>query len=486
MKVTKKNICETIDTIQGEYSLLFDNLILLKNFKSQKFNAQMIFEFQYKLGCSLFQLASIRNQIILEEKKLIAKKGKVEIKWFISKMQLFKKFKNGIDNCITIGKSLGDAFVWHFYQFNLPELFKNLEHEEIKIFPIGAGGIGELKFIQKYFAFNNHFVILHGISNLLRIGDISFISMKDFRLTSIGEIKTKKMGNNKVNISITAIDAIGRNFLQEQNLPDIQVTENNFYKDYFDPERFKRQIEKTKKYLSSNIRNENDENKIFYDNYHVQEFEEAIALLKNKPFNIKKVSSSLLYVTFKTSSKKISKRMFIKEDANILKKHEKEIENDIISIYDEAIPNYPIRFGSIHYDKNLSTNILIGASPLFWYPIKPEILKEIYFQNIFCLTLFNPTKLYSSLNTMGINFMKDESTGKYFLGKKLDIGIMRLEYFNYFLILIENLLHTQDAVISIINEVVSLAESKKMEFPNAKMQTEILHLFTHYNKDKID
>ena len=100
--------------------------------------------------------------------------------------------------------------------------------------------------------------------------------------------------------------------------------------------------------------------------------------------------------------------------------------------------------------KTTIPNILIGTLPLFWYPIKPVVLKDIYFHNVFVVTLFNPTLLFSKLNLKGIEFIKDERVEKYFIGKKIGEAMLKSERFGYFLYLIENCLHTEEAVISLI------------------------------------
>jgi hypothetical protein len=400
-------------------------------------------------------------------------------------MRLLKVFKNGIDNVTAMGKSLGDAFVWHFYQLDLPELVRNLDYPEIRFFPTGTGGIGELKFIKTHFIFNDHFIILHGISNFLRIGDISFFSLKDGRLSAIGEIKTKGVGENKINVSVTALNVFGRNIIDENLFKEIEIDETIDFKEYFDPGRFKRQINRTNDFLRLKEKRGNEIDKLIYDRYFVREFEDVVEGLKKKDFSLKRVDSDILFAANRLSCKKFSKRIFIKQDAVRLKKFEPEIEKAIISILNTDKPNYQIQFGSVHFDSHFKTRILIGCAPLFWYPIKPIILKQIYFLEIYVLTLFNPTNFLADLSEIGIELIKDEVTNKPFFGKKGKKGIIKIEYFNYFFSLIENSLHTPKAVVSMIKEMVLLAESKEDVYKGSKIMTQIFHLFTHYNKDDI-
>jgi hypothetical protein len=482
---TKASVGKLLDGIEQEYNELFNDLILLKNFHSNRFDALVIFQFQYKLASGLYRLSVARNEIIMAERKLILRKDTLTKKWFVSRMKLFKSFKNAIDNVIVIGKSLGDAFVWHFYQLNFSEFFGSLDFPEIKLFPTGIGGIGELKFIKNHFIFNGHIVILHGISNFLRIGDISFFSLKDGKLSAVGEIKTKEIDKNKINVSITALNAYDRNLFDENLLKDVEITDTLDYDDYFDPERFKRQINKTSEFLKSKKREKEKVDKLIFDKYYFQEFAEAVNELEKKPLSLIHAGTDLVFAANKLSSKKFSQRFFIKQNASKLKKFESDIQKSILSILKAQGSNYPIQFGSVHIDQHFKIRIQIGAPPLFWYPIKPKILKQMYFFEIFVLTLFNPTNFFSELQEMGIELMKEENSNKLYFGKKTDEGIIRFEYFNYFFSLIENNLHTPEAVISLIKEMMLLIESKVDFHVGAKFQTEILHLFTHYNQDNI-
>ena len=413
-------------------------------------------------------------------------KNKIKREWFISKMRLYKKFKLEIDNCIVIGKTLGDAFVWHFYQFNLKDLFKHIEHESIRIPPIGIGGLGELEFIKKYFFINNHIAILHGISNFLKVGDVSFISMKDFQLSSIGEIKTKKIDEERVNINVTSINAEGRFFLRDDEVQVVNLKENEIYKQYFDPDRFKRQIERMKNIVRPlETKPNRGKEKFLFDKYNVKELEEVVIGTKNEFLKIMQAGSDLLYVAARAKNKIFSKRINDKEDDSKFQEKKGEIEQHIISILDKENPNFHMQFGSVHFDKHFKPINMIGTAPIFWYPIKPEVLKEIYFQNVFVTTVFNPTQFFNGLREMGIEFVKDAVSGKFSLQKNIGDAKMRFEYFNYFLLLIKEHLHTRQAVISVIKEIILAAEENGEITKPLKMQTEILQLFTAYNQDSI-
>ncbi|HEY4877088.1 MAG TPA: hypothetical protein VIH86_16025 [Puia sp.] len=485
MKLTIKNISNVLDKTQEKYSVLFDDLILLKNFASKKFNPRSVFSFQYTLGQELFHLASLRNEITLQEKKLIDRKKSLNNKWFVAKMKLYKNFKSSIDNCISIGKTFGDAFAWHFYQFNLPELFKHLGHEEIKFFATGVGGTGELEFIKKHVVINNHFALLHGVTHFLRIGDISLMSLKDFHLTSIAEIKTMRTTEDEITVSLTAVNAKDRKFVED--LEQTEVAEEDFYNEYFNPDRFRRQVKKMVSVLKPDRRKDEDRSEnIIYDNYYINELEEVVDGLKKTILPMKKINGRLLYTANRIYPASFSKRMFAKQKVNLIKRKEKAIADVVTSLYDIQNPNHPLQMGSIHFDAKRRPKHLIGTSPIFWYPIRPDILKEIYFQNIYLLTLFNPTQFFLDLKKIGLDFYKDENDGKIHFGKMIGLKKMQLQNIDYFLALIRDHLQTEEACIEAIRQIVSIAESKKDEDKPFLISPELYHISTAYNLDKME
>ena len=60
--------------------------------------------------------------------------------------------------------------------------------------PPGFGGIGETMFMKNVRMFGEYMVIYHGMTTILRIGDITFIDLKKLKVAGIGEIKGRFAG----------------------------------------------------------------------------------------------------------------------------------------------------------------------------------------------------------------------------------------------------------------------------------------------------
>ena len=48
-----------------------------------------------------------------------------------------------------------------------------------------------------------HFTLFHDITNTLRYGDFSFINLKTLKVEKIGELKTKKVDSQTLDLSLT-------------------------------------------------------------------------------------------------------------------------------------------------------------------------------------------------------------------------------------------------------------------------------------------
>ncbi|MCC2600706.1 hypothetical protein [Sphingobacterium sp. FBM7-1] len=132
MKLTKKAVKNAFDKAEDKINICWGILIDIKEFKTKRTNlGTNIVEFQEKLAETIFDLHSIRDQIISEEKRIITNRSKYNRDWFLSKVRLLSKFKEGIDFIVNTIKALGDAFVYFFYQNDIDLLSKHYNHQRV-------------------------------------------------------------------------------------------------------------------------------------------------------------------------------------------------------------------------------------------------------------------------------------------------------------------------------------------------------------------
>lgn len=82
---------------------------------------------------------------------------------------------------------------------------QHLACEEICHFPVTLGGIGELQFIKNVKQLGSCFVLYHGITNLLRLGDLTFINLNTMKIAGLGELKTVRKSETEISVQLTVI-----------------------------------------------------------------------------------------------------------------------------------------------------------------------------------------------------------------------------------------------------------------------------------------
>jgi len=117
-------------------------------------------------------------------------------------MRSLGSYACALDAAIQVGREIGDIFAWFWYQNNRDLLVKHLEREKNGSLPPGIGGAGEVSLIKRYQMLNGDFILYHGITNLLRIGDVSLIDTKTLLVRSIAELKTSKLSENELRVTL--------------------------------------------------------------------------------------------------------------------------------------------------------------------------------------------------------------------------------------------------------------------------------------------
>lgn len=440
-KMTTKKI------IQSEFKLAEESLKFCWNFLSdlkalsyQDNNfVDRLLKFQETLATTIFRLQSVRNNIIAEEKNYIKKKSSYNYNWFRAKMKLLSNFKKGIDSVVNMSKSFGDAFAYFFYQFDEELLSKHLNHQRIINDSAGIGKRGELEFIKNIKHIEGHFTLFHDITNTLRYGDFSFINLKTLKVEKIGELKTKKVDSQTLNLSLTYFkrDDIDKKTKPLKN-PELEKTRNG------------RQILGMANLLY-NEKGENDRRKNLENPTYSKEVEKLLKSSKVNQSNYIQVSEGLAFIYLKSRKTSLYNNIFHKD----LKKY--GVNDNFKEIYVEAAKklikkeskNNGIIIGQLLYNPDLTDKNTPGTVPLFWHPIDSNVLKQMYFLNTIVISLFNPVHLIEDIEKLGY-FVDSKYSDKKREDVKPTKGIDRFDLFISYII---NFLMTESFVIKSIQEI---------------------------------
>ena len=433
--------------IQSEFKLAEESLEFCWNFLSdlkalsyQDNNfVDRLLKFQETLATTIFRLQSLRNNIIAEEKSYVKKKGSYDYDWFRAKMKLLSNFKKGIDSVVNMSKSFGDAFAYFFYQFDEELLSKHLNHQRIINDSADIGKRGELEFIKNIKHIEGHFTLFHDITNTLRYGDFSFINLKTLKVEKIGELKTKKVDSQTLNLSLTYFkrDDVDKKTKPLEN-PELEKTRNG------------RQILGMANLLF-NEKGENDRRKNLENPTYSKEVEKLLKSSKvNQSKNIQ-VSEGLAFISLKSRKTSLYNNIFYKDFTKY------GINETFKEVYVEAAKklikkesnNNGIIIGQLLYNPDLTDKNTPGTVPLFWHPIESKVLKQMYFLNTIVVSLFNPVHLIEEIEKLGY-FVDSKYSDKKRENIKPTKGIDRFDLFISYII---NFLMTESFVIKSIKEI---------------------------------
>ena len=142
---TRKQVRTFIDHADRSFRTCWQTLISLK--KVEGLDGRALFDFQPVLASALFKLDDAYRRLVHFRGILIQKKASHAATRFRQRMRALDQDRKALRSAMRVGRNLGDAFAWIFYQYDQPSLellFKNPPNPHT---PPGIGGLGELEFI---------------------------------------------------------------------------------------------------------------------------------------------------------------------------------------------------------------------------------------------------------------------------------------------------------------------------------------------------
>jgi hypothetical protein len=213
MTDSELRVRKLIQAIEPKYEKLWDTISAIKKLAM----SDGMIHFQYNLACCLFMIKEEYIKIKRERSAFLNSGIAISYQQKQDRLKEFEKCLDALKNLIYIGKSMGDAFAWFFYQNDRGMLNEHIAAEETLFAPGEIGSRGELEFTNKFKLFNGYLVLHHGITNILRIGDASLIDSKTVSLAGLVELKSKKEGENLV-LTMHAFGYKSKEFDKQMNI----------------------------------------------------------------------------------------------------------------------------------------------------------------------------------------------------------------------------------------------------------------------------
>lgn len=468
MSEQEERIRHLIETIEPKYLKFWQAIVAFKTAKYYDGFFDELVNFQYDLANCLF---SIKEEFLktTRDRKAFLKNSRnfshIEVQ---TQKYDFDKCLHALKQLIYIGKSIGDAFVWFYYNHDRGMLNEHIKAQEQLLVPDKLGGFGELEFVKKVKMLNGYMVLYHGITNILRIGDVSLIDPKTFELAGLAEIKTKKKGKNEASISLHAFGYNSRGFGEKMGIKQDYILEHKESSTESDSheERLKRQIEVMLTSLTQSDESQKSDRKNILTDSYTRHLEEVISENKTPgQISYRKADEGLLFLVWRPATTKLPDSLFTKLESSTIDKV--DLAKAIMSITDATTRENSTIYGSIHYGSE-GVNIYPGAKPIFWLPINDEALKQIYFKEVQIITIFNPLFLVKEMAKDGFVLEYVEECKKNCFVKQVGEGKLIFENFSHFFPLISNHLFQIKDVKTLINQYQSIMQEKNLS-PRTKV-----------------
>lgn len=446
--ITRQLIKEEFAKAESNLEYCWQVLVDLKTFSFRDNDfGQRFGMFQDKLATTIFSLQSVRDKIILEEKETVINKRKCKHGWFLAKVRRLAEFKEGMDRVVATAKTLGDAYAYFFYQRDRKLFAEHLTHQRVINHTAGLGERGELEFVRNMKQVEGQFTLYHGITNVLRYGDFSFIDLKALRVKQIGELKTSRIDDNRVELKMTLMG------LKESLVSDTAVT-------FSDPmvakDRRERQLIGIENLLKSQLKKDDSNSRIGSGSYAT---EVGQLIQDTKPNSVKtiKVSAGLAFSCVRFKKASLYRRTFCTNPEGILENSPDDLVGMVQSMVKSDSVNNGIVLGQLLYTIEGDDKSLPGTIPLFWHELEVDSLKKLYFRDCIVTSVFNPAHVIDRVEGLGF------SVGSRYNKHEDDFGPFRgqIQHFDYFLPQVMDYLLHEEMIVESILQILDTPFGKK-------------------------
>lgn len=458
-RASRKFISEQVDKAEIAFSTCWQ---ILESIKAGVFNPEEFFKFQPTLAENIYELAKIFHEISIEKRQLIKQKKTYNNIWFRKRLKTLSDYQIVVATAISIGKRLGDYFAWFFYSKESVMLGQHSKHRAIPIPPSGIGGLGEKNIAMRFQRHRKLFVLHHGITSILRIGDVSLISLKGLRLAAIGEIKTKKSSPKELLVQMRFASKnreILQEHLEEQSSFVLQKDQEEL--DHTIAEKLKRQMRD----IAASFSQEIIAGEVTTVGKHT--IEDFISLFSDttKP-QVGLMGKSQVMLTLPNNKPTLSKRLFAssflfdKRNSGAYSEASNQLLKKIQSLFTSTlIPDVENRiFMGNRYNPGQSNSLLHSVIPMFWLPIPSTIVRRLTFYETEILSILNAGHLFAALKPLGLEVTL---TNRKFTARN-HVKDYEVENFEFFIRLVAEGFLSETSVQHILSKSIVDIENAKL------------------------
>jgi hypothetical protein len=418
-------------------------------------------EFQPLLCDAMLQLSAENRRISQERNALIAQKKTLKPIPFVKRQRTLGARQIAIRQAMGIGQALGNSFAWFFYQWEPGLLEEHAKHDRTDSLHAGIGGIGEREFIKGFPALDGKMVLHHGTTTMLRIGDLSFIDLKTFRVVGLGELKTERSDAEHLSVTLFACGTwpIGPGGVEQKSISRPLPSISHKVK-----ERLGRQFAR----MANTIKARNEKNPSAHiqkrEERNTPEFGELLQSVRPNRLCVRQLDDGLLCAVYRhpprslltTTSQEKPPAAFYRQLPSIIKPIERLLKPG-------STRNAMMLSNLFFSEEQGAPANLHGTAPLFWWDIDLESIRSLVFREIFAFTAFNPAHFISKLEAKGFTVNPSPNHRDWEMSMKVGESQLQIKNASYFVHLITHSLFTEDFVVQLVEDSAAEAKMKAAE-----------------------
>lgn len=455
--ISREDVRVAINEAEVEYLKAWSALEAMR-LTDPPITADALLSLQSALATGIYKLARTYHDLSAEKRSYIERKEELTDQWFRNRMRLLNDYQEAIHTAISVGKSIGDAFAWFFYHRERKLLLEHGKHPVISIPPIGAGGRGELALAKSAQVINGHLLLHHGITNLLRNGDISVISIPDMEVIAIAEIKTMPLDARTLQISMV-VAGTDREKLERfinATLPKGRQGDSPAQRLSQQPQvRLSRQLDQIGRSLA---RPDADRNESLHLQSSIQDLKKVFDVQGHVPASVHRVGRSQVVVRMDLRDKTLADRIMRGPSPSQLNKMEGLEEATIGTTVENRTLN-SLYIGE-PYNPSAKSSTSPVLVPMFWWPIDRSIPKSLIFHKTILFSIFNVGPFLREIQKLGFEVVVD---GHRYAARKPHKGnVIHLENLQFYFNLIVLGFTRADSIMGIINKLLEAIEEGEL------------------------
>jgi hypothetical protein len=396
-------------------------------------------------------------------------KAKLDPNWFVGRLKALDEYQTALRHAMGIGRALGDAFAWFFYQRSNQLLAEHLRSPRLVNFPSGSGGEGELAIVRKMPTFGGHLVIHHSVTSILRIGDISLVDISALEVVALGEVKSKREDETTFRGTLTVV--------AEQEI-DIDVTpggdDENFERPEWIERKLRKQLRKMDRALAVQDAPESRAETRASGTLTKRIVELADKAEPGMPA-VQLIDPSLVAAVVRLPTCGLWKRL----TASL---HELEAFDEIAQVATELFA-HPSEWNGLYVVDPLFNDLgqprfVIGTLPWMWTGTPLDVLRDFYLRRAVPIVLFNPAELVRGLQERGFKMRRN---GNHFLDliaeREVEGRMITMSGFRYYAELIVACYMSTAEVLDLVDTFVTHANDMSAGKGNTEIHLDMRTLW---------